>query len=354
MTARVQPETRASVAGTLALGALATDGGAVVDGLSAHYRVFGDAAQAGVHGWIVVFHALTGGAEVDAWWGDLLGPGRALDTARHAVLAVNLPGSCYGSTSPRQWRAAGHGAFPALTTRDLARVHEQVLDHLGVARVALATGGSLGGMVALQWGALTSRRVRRLAVLAAPAVTSAQSIAWNVAQRMAIEADPRWQGGAYPPDQPPGAGLAAARAIAMITYRSGLEFDARFGRALSRQGDRLAIDAYLRRHGDKLVERFEADSYVVLSEVMDRHDVGPIGEAASATAGRVEEIVGVGVDTDILYPAAEVRAWVDAYRQHGANAVYREIRSICGHDAFLIELDQVSEILAPGSGRTPS
>ena len=347
MTTGIRPGEQAPAAGTLTLGPLATDSGAIVDGLSVRYRVFGDPAQAAVNGWILVFHALTGSADVDAWWGDILGPARALDTGRHAVVALNLPGSCYGSTGPREWQAAGRGSFPALTTRDLAHVHEQLLDHLGIREVALATGGSLGGMIALQWGAITSRRVRRLAVLAAPAVTSPQSIAWNVAQRMAIEADSRWRGGVYPADDQPATGLAAARAIAMITYRSGLEFETRFGRARSRQGDRLAVEAYLRRHGEKLIARFDARSYVTLTEVMDRHDVGSIAGAAEATARRVDEVIGVGVDTDILYLPGEVRAWVDAYREHGANASYREITSICGHDAFLIELDQVSRILAP-------
>lgn len=345
MTTGIQPHDAASTVGTLSIGPLFTDSGAVVDGLSLHYRVVGDVEAASVNGWILVFHALTGSADVGAWWGGMVGPGRPLDTSRHAVLAANLPGSCYGSTGPRQWRAAGRGTFPALSTRDIARTHEVLLDHLGVENVALATGGSLGGMIALQWGAITSRAVDRLAVMAAPAVTSSQSIAWNVAQRMAIEADPRWRGGEYAEDAQPASGLAAARAIAMITYRSGAEFDERFGRELSRQGDRLAVDAYLRRHGEKLVERFDAGSYVTLTEVMDRHDVGPIAEAARATAARVRHVIGVGVDTDILYPAAEVRGWVDQYHAHGANASYAEIRSICGHDAFLIELDQVGRIL---------
>jgi homoserine O-acetyltransferase len=349
VTAGIQPHDAASVSGTLALGPLPLDSGEVVGGLSLHYRVYGDAEAARVNGWILVFHALTGSAEIDAWWGGLLGPGRALDTARHAVVAANLPGSCYGSTGPREWRDRDGGRFPAFTTRDLARAHEPLLDRLGVERVALATGGSLGGMVALQWGAITARAVDRLAVLAAPAVTSSQSIAWNVAQRMALEADPRWRGGRYDPADPPAAGLAAARAIAMITYRSSAEFDERFGRRRSRQGDGLAVDAYLRRHGEKLVERFDAASYVALTEVMDRHDVGPLSEAAAATARRVRHVVGVGVDTDILYPAVEVRGWVDQYRAHGAPATYAEIQSIAGHDAFLIELDQVGRILTDGN-----
>ena len=344
------PPSPASREGTVALGPIPTERAGVVGGISLRYRVFGDVEAARANGWIVVFHALTGSPDVDAWWGGLIGPGRPLDTRRHAVVAANLPGSCYGSTGPREWSAAGRGRFPALTPRDLAAMHEPLFDALGVGRVALATGGSLGGMVALHWGTLAGRPVDRLVVLAAPKVTSAQSIAWNAAQRMAIEADARWRGGAYPPEDPPSAGLAAARAIAMITYRSPREFALRFGRSEA-AGGIFSVEAYLRRHGEKLVARFDASSYIALTEVMDRHDLGPIAEAAAATATRAAAVVGVGIDTDILYPVAEIRAWVDEYRALGVQASYREITSVCGHDAFLIELDQVGAILTGASGQ---
>lgn len=344
-TSNGAPAAVGSTAGTFVVGPLETDAGERVDGLRVHYRVYGDPAAAREPGWVLVFHALTGSAEIETWWAGLLGPGRPLDPARRPIVAANLPGSCYGSTGPRQWLEAGRGAFPSLTTRDLAVVNDRLLTHLGVDRVALATGGSLGGMVALQWGLVTARPVDRLVVLAAPAAASAQAVAWNAAQRMAIEADPRWRGGAYAADDTPDAGLAAARAIAMITYRSPSEFAARFGRTLNAGGREFAVEGYLRRHGEKLVARFDAASYHCLTGIMDRHDVGPIPQAAAAVAGRVGCLVGVGIDTDILYPAAEVRGWVDQFRAHGANAQYREITSVCGHDAFLIELDQVAAAL---------
>src|SRR6185436_10612128 len=160
---------------------------------------------------------------------------------------------------------------------------------LGIERIAIATGGSLGGMVALQWGRITPVPVDRLVVFAAPAVTSAQAIAWNAAQRMAIEADPAWQGGRYTEGAGPTAGLAAARAIAMITYRSAAEFEQRFGRESTRVEGRFDADHYLRRQGDKLVARFDAASYVALMDAMDLHDVGQLGAAAQQTAERVGE-----------------------------------------------------------------
>ena len=329
----------------LSLDHLVTAGGRTLAGLRLRYRVIGDTDAARDNGWILVFHALTGSADVEAWWGPLVGPGRPLDTTRHAIVSANLLGSCYGSTGPREWAAEHEDGWPELTPGDLAASHSALLEELGVDRLALATGGSLGGMVALEWGRRSPVPVDRLVVFAAPAATSPQAIAWNTVQRMAIEADPAWRGGRYPPGQGPSAGLAAARALAMITYRSGIEFEARFGRASSRTPGRFDVDHYLRREGDKLVARFDAASYVSLMRAMDRHDVGDLAAAASATAQRVGTVIGVGVDSDLLYAAGEVRDWVEAYGAAGVDARYREIVSEAGHDAFLIEWDQVEAIL---------
>jgi len=329
----------------LELGDFPTERGPVLTDARLRYRVVGDVEAAQEHGWILVFHALTGSADVEAWWGPLVGPGQALDTRRHAVVSANLLGGCYGSTGPSPWQRQHGRPFPRLSSLDLARAHAPLLAHLGARRVALATGGSLGGMVALQWGRISPVPVDRLVVFAAPAATSAQAIAWNAAQRMAIEADPAWQGGHYAEGSGPRAGLAAARAIAMITYRSAAEFEQRFGRESTRVEGRFDADHYLRRQGDKLVDRFDGASYVALMDAMDLHDVGDLATAARQTAERVGQVVGVGVDSDILYYPKEVRDWTAAYRAAGANARYVEISSVYGHDAFLIEWDQVSEIL---------
>jgi len=324
--------TASGAAGTLELGSFTTTGGEALTGLHLRYRVIGDERAARDNGWILIFHALTGSADVEQWWGPLIGPGRPLDTSRHAILSANLLGSCYGSTGPREWRETHAHPFPELTPADLALAHGPLLDRLGVERLALVTGGSLGGMVALEWGRHSPVPVERLVVFAAPAATSAQAIAWNAAQRMAIEAEPT-------------GGLAAARAIAMITYRSAAEFAARFGRTSARQPGRFDVDYYLRRQGEKLVNRFDAESYLSLMRAMDLHDVGDLAAAGRETARRVRDVVGVGVDSDILYPVAEVRDWVEAYRAAGAPARYCEITSLHGHDAFLMEWDQVEAIL---------
>ncbi|MFL5403763.1 MAG: homoserine O-acetyltransferase [Gemmatimonadales bacterium] len=327
------------------LGDLTTTTGRVLSGLRLRYRVIGDAAAAAENGWILVFHALTGSSDVEAWWGPLIGEGRALDPTRHAIVAANLLGGCYGSTGPAEWMARTGERFPELTPADLARAHIPLLEHLGVRHLALVTGGSLGGMVALQWGRLASVPTDRLVVFAAPAAASPQAIGWNAVQRMAIEADPAWLGGMYPPGHGPAAGLAAARALAMITYRSGAEFQARFGRQSTRSEGLFDVEHYLRRQGEKLVARFDAASYVALMRAMDLQDVGDLAAAARETSGRVKRLIGVGIDSDILYLASEVRDWVTAYQRAGAPAEYREIASLYGHDAFLIEWDQVERIL---------
>ena len=332
-------------AGELHLRTLVTADGRQLAGLRLRYRVIGNTEAARDNGWILVFHALTGSSDVEQWWGPLVGAGRALDTSRHAVVIANLLGSCYGSTGPQEWAAEHDTVFPELTPADLAAAHTPLLEHLGVTRLALATGGSLGGMVALEWGRRSPVPVDRLVVFAAPAATTPQAIAWNTVQRMAIEADPAWRNGRYPPGQGPAAGLAAARALAMITYRSGIEFKARFGRTSSRTPGQFDVDHYLRRQGDKLVARFDAASYVTLMRAMDLHDVGDLDAAARETAERVGLVVGVGVNTDLLYAPGEVQAWTGAYRAAGANARYREIASPAGHDAFLIEWEQVEAIL---------
>lgn len=316
--------------GQFELGDFQTDKGEVLTGASLAWRIFGSPELGRQAGWTLVFHALTGSADVPTWWAPLLAPGAALDPRSRPVLAANLLGSCYGSTGPAERPGQ---RFPLLSARDLARAHLPLLADLGVDRLACVTGGSLGGMVALHFGTLSPVPIGRLVVFAAPAATSAQAIGWNAAQRLAIEADPV-------------DGLAAARAIAMITYRSGLEFEARFGRNSTRSPERFDVDHYLRRQGEKLVARFNAPSYLALMAAMDAHDVGPLPAAARATAERCDHVIGVGVDTDILYPAGEVRAWVDAYASEGVNAKYEEVRSPYGHDAFLIEFGQVGRILS--------
>jgi homoserine O-acetyltransferase/O-succinyltransferase len=276
---------------------------------------------------VLVFHSLTGAPDsLGGWRGDVIGPGRAIDTGRWAVLCPNLLGSCYGTTFTR-------GAFepagvPRISTRDQARLAGELVTALGVSRVALATGGSLGGMVTLEWAASFPSRSRAAVVFAAPAAHSAWALGFNHAQRRAIEACG------------PAAGLAIARMIGMLTYRSPAEFESRYAR-LPGDGAPFAIQSYLDHHGAKLVGRFDAESYLTLLGAMDAHDVGRgRGGAASALAAFRGRLLGVGVTSDVLYPEEEVRRWTLA-----AGAESRTLVSGQGHDAFLLEPGPVGTVL---------
>ena len=274
---------------------------------------------------VLVFHALTGSADAAGdWWKRVVGPGLAVDTTRWAVLAPNLLGSCYGTTGPSERPGE---AFPAVTPRDQMRFAALLVESLGVRAVALAAGGSLGGMVALEWAVEFSGRTRATVVLAAPAAHTAHAIAWNVVQRACL-------------DSAGDGGVAIARQIAMISFRSEREFEARFGRAADREG-RFAVAGYLAHHGEKLAARFDAATYRTLLDAMDAHDVGRSrGGVTCALQGLRDVVYAVGIPGDQLYSAGVVRQWAMQ-----AGAEYREINSIHGHDGFLLEHEQVGDIL---------
>ena len=279
---------------------------------------------------VVVFHALTGSPEtLGGWKGSVIGPGLAIDTTRWAVLCPNLLGSCYGTEFKRLLRKEeGSSAHPSISTRDQAHLVENLLNSLGVFSPALVTGGSLGGMVALEWAASFPSRTRSAVVFAAPAAHTAWAIGWNHVQRRALDA-----GG-------PEAGLAVARMVGMLTYRTPRELDSRFGR----QGgtdEAFAVQSYLSRHGTKLVARFDAKSYRTLLGAMDAHDVGRGRGGTSAALGPVAaRVTGVGIPGDGLYPDDVVKGWVEE-----AGAAYAEMRSSHGHDAFLLEPGSVGSVL---------
>jgi homoserine O-acetyltransferase/O-succinyltransferase len=275
---------------------------------------------------VVIFHALTGSADaVGDWWKDVLGPGRAVDTGRYAILCVNYVGSCYGSTGPAD---PGRRPFPKVGTRDLARLTRHVVDELGVRRVKLAAGGSLGGMVALEWAASDPEFTGRTVVFAAPARHTAAAIGWSHIQRRMIAAAGQ-------------EGLEIARMLAMMTYRTGHEFELRFGRNRNPEGS-FAVESYLSRHGEKLLARFDVESYLTLLDAMDSHDVGEgRGGVERALSGLGGRLWGVGIPGDLLYREEDVIDWVSRI-----GATYRQIHSIRGHDAFLLEPDQVGRILS--------
>jgi homoserine O-acetyltransferase/O-succinyltransferase len=321
-----------------ALGPFEMGDGTVLVDLTVAYRHDGRAPGDGPQ--VVVVHALTGSADAAGdWWEPLIGPGLALDTDRFGVLCANLLGGRYGTTGPTSWDPSGARAygrdFPAISTRDQARAQWQLLDALGIDQVALVTGGSLGGMVALELAAKRPSRVDHVVPIAAPAATGPMAVAWNHIQVSLI-------------DQLGDAGLALARQLAMTTYRSEADFDERFGRRLEADG-RPSIVSYLNHQGDKLVERFDGETYRVLAGAMDRHDIGAGRGGLEAVLGSFARagtrLTGLGIEDDILYGPRQVHHLVDAAAAAGVDAAYREIQSSKGHDAFLVEWDQLTTVL---------
>ncbi len=323
---------------TREVGPFTLDDGTVLPALRVAYRHDGpgpaDAAQ------VLVVHALTGSADAAGdWWAPLIGPGRALDTTRVGVLCANLLGGSYGTTGPTSpdpatGRPYG-SAFPAVSTRDQARAQWALLDALGIDRLAVVAGGSLGGMVALEVALERPEAVAHVLPIAAPAATGALAIAWNGIQLELVRR--------LGED-----GLDLARRLAMTTYRSEVDFDQRFGRAVEPDGT-PSITSYLAYQGRKLVGRFDPETYRVLVAAMDRHDVGAgrggLGPALARLADHGVRLTGLGITGDILYGPDQVRALVAATAAEGAHAGYRELHSTKGHDAFLVEWDQLGAIV---------
>jgi homoserine O-acetyltransferase len=310
------------------------ESGAVLPRVTVAYQTWGTLAPTRDNA-VLVCHALTGSADVADWWGALIGSEGALDPSTDFIICSNVLGSCYGTTGPGapEWDAVfgAHPEAPAVTLRDVVHVQRHLLEALGVRRLRLVIGGSMGGMQALEWALLYPDLVEAIAVLAAPAVHAPWAVALAEAQRQAIFADAEWPHGRA------ARGLAAARMMGMISYRSAQAFEARFaaGRGDATQPD---VTRWLHRHGEKLVQRFDARAYVTLTHVLDSQDVGRgRGGVPAALASLTQPALVVAIDTDILYPPQEMQALADGL----ANGELFWLESPHGHDAFLIEQDIV-------------
>jgi len=309
---------------------------------------------------VLVLHALTGdshavgtagpGHPTPGWWNEIIGPGRAIDTDRWFVVAPNMLGGCQGSTGPASLAPDGieWGArFPFTTIRDQVSAQVALADRLGIDRWAAAIGGSMGGMHALEWAITAPERVERLAVIAAPPVTTADQIGLNSVQIEAVRTDPLFRGGEYyeaADGDGPHRGLALARRMALLNYRSPGELNDRFGGSWQSgisplgAGGRFAVESYLDFHGNKFTRRFDANSYITLVEAMNSHDVGRDRGGVAAALQRVTALgLVVGIDSDRLFPLDGQRV-IAAHLPnsvHGTDPVV--MHSPFGHDAFLIE-----------------
>lgn len=344
---------------TVAIGDVRTEAGAVIHDAHIAYRRWG-APRGDLHGKnniLIVEHALTGDSDASDWWCEAIGPGKALDTDEWCVICTNALGSCYGSTGPASEHPDG-GAwgsrFPAITMRDMVHAERAFLEQLGISRVHAIIGGSMGGARTLEWTLLYPEQVDYALVLAVSARASAWQIGIQSAQITSITQDPDWRGGDYHgTGVAPDAGLAAARRIAHLTYRGELEIDERFGTSAQpgenplgpfrEDGERFAVQSYLEHQGTKLTQRFDATSYVTLTEALNRHDVGRgRGGLNKALASSTVPTMIVGVDTDILYPYHQQE---HLSRNLGNLLAMSKLSSPVGHDAFLVEARQMDRIL---------
>lgn len=350
-----------------ALGTFRTENGAQLPGIRLAWESWGELNDARDNA-VLILHALTGDSHVrgDAgrghptagWWADIVGPGGPIDTDRWFVIAPNMLGGCQGSTGPASIAPDGYewaARFPYLTIRDQVASQALLADALGIERFAAIIGGSMGGMHALEWAIMHPERLERLAVLSSPPVTTADQLALNFVQLETVRMDPRFAGGEYYDaalGEGPHRGLALARRMALLNYRSPIELNQRFQRSWQSgisplgQGGRFAVESYLDFHGNKFTRRFDANSYLVLVEAMNSHDVGrDRGGVEEALRTVTAKTLVLGIDSDRLFP-------VDGQQRIARsipNLIDDEavvLTSDFGHDGFLIESEPVGQHLA--------
>ena len=330
------------------------EGGGTLQPVSIRYAVYGELNERRDNA-VLVCHALSGSARVADWWPEMFGA--VFDLSKDCVVCTNILGSCYGSSGPTSINPVTGKAFgpdfPLVTIRDMARAQAHVLEELGVRRLRTVIGASIGGMQALQWAVDYPERVEHcIAIGAAP--LSAMGLALNHVQREVIQLDPNFKGGRYAPGEPPIRGLGLARGIGMCSYKSAELFDERYARKPNRNGEdplralggRYDVAGYLDHQGEKFVGRFDANSYLVITKAMDTWELGR-GYAAEAEAlKRIKAHVSlIGISSDWLFPAKDVRDLARRMEAAGVRCDYTEFETAHGHDGFLAEMDAVAAVV---------
>ncbi len=344
------------------------DSGATLGPITIAYETYGalneDRSNA-----ILVLHALSGGghaagyhsktAQKPGWWDSSIGPGKAFDTDRFFVICSNVLGGCYGSTGPSSIDPATGKQFglefPVVTIGDMVNAQVQLIDHLGIDKLLSVAGGSMGGMQVVEWAANHPERMISAIPLATTAQHSPMLIAFSEVGRQAIYADPYWNNGAYyTEERKPDAGLAVARMVGNITYLSEESMQQKFGRRLQdieRYGfefeTEFEIESYLKYNGNSFTHRFDANSYLYITKAMDYFDLTqPTGMLAAAFTESIDiRYLVVSFTSDWLYPSYHSKRLVSALTAAGADVTYLDIQSSWGHDAFLLEVETMTNLL---------
>jgi homoserine O-acetyltransferase/O-succinyltransferase len=351
------------------IGSFEPELGGYLEEVTLAYETWGELDPSGENA-ILIVHALTGDSHCaggiseaykrGGWWDEMVGPGRLVDTDEHFVVCSNVLGGCSGSTGPASVDPATdiqYGMrFPIVTISDIVRAQKRLLDDLGVRKLEVVIGGSIGGQQALEWALKFPDFVEKAVPVAATGALGPQGLGMSEIGRRAIMADPNWQGGDYyGTGKSPETGLAIARMAGMLTYQSAEGQWERFGReeatrpALYEEfGGRFEIESYLHYQGHDLTGRFDANSYLYLTRAMDLYDIGAGYASHEEAYERIEaEVLFVGISSDWLFPAREVRAAAELAKAAGAEAHYEEIESLNGHDAFLKDWDELRAAVGP-------
>ena len=296
---------------------------------------------------IWVCHAISGDSNAAGWWPRFVGAGKPLDTDRYFVVCCNVIGGCQGSTGP-----AGFGAtFPFVTVEDMVHAQRQVMDSLGIQEIQLVCGGSMGGMQALEWSRQEPHRVQRVWATASAGTHSAMQIGFNEVARQCIIRDPKWLGGNYGPDDPPAEGLALARMLGHLTYLSPEAFEAKFGRELQTEGvvvprqdaefaqrEVFQVENYLAHQGQKFVARFDANTFIVVSNAIDAYRFEPVASGST-------RFLLTSFSTDWLYPPVQSESLAAELTAAGCECRHVNIDSKMGHDAFLLDDQEQARIV---------
>jgi homoserine O-acetyltransferase len=342
---------------------LVLESGEKLGSITLAYETYGELNQQKSNA-VLILHALSGDAHVaglaktdssPGWWDNLIGPGKGIDTDKYFVICSNVLGGCKGSTGPSSTNPkTGHPYgidFPIVTIGDMVNAQRHLVDHLKIDKILSVVGGSMGGMQVLQWMISYPDRILSAIPIATTMKHTPQQIAFNEVGRQAVKADPNWKNGNYYGSKPPSKGLAVARMIGHITYMSDASMAEKFGRKTRHDKNQFKfsadfeVEGYLRYRGDNFVKRFDANSYLYITKAIDYFDLLNSHGIGNVFKGLKAKVLVIAFKSDWLYPTYQGQEIAKACKLSGVDASYCEINSTYGHDSFLLEIEQETQLI---------